>query len=279
MTISQTVSFGLQEARQLLPKVTRQDNKSSRGRTLIIAGSAEFPGAGILAARAALRSGSGYVLLAQHDPPFLSLEHPDFLMVDLDKHSLGEQHFDAAAIGPGCGVNEKTDRHLQSLFEMQVDRLVVDADALTVMARNTNLERRSTWILTPHEGEMSRLLNIPAEVIREDRAHWVREAQRLFGAIVLLKGHETLIASETELVKIQAGNSALAKSGTGDVLTGIIASFLSQGLAPMQAACLGAFAHGCTADLWVKGGRDPLSMMASDLIEFLPQTLFHIRES
>lgn len=275
--INQARLFGMSEAKALLPAVSTRDNKTTRGRSLIIAGSAEYPGAGVLSARAALRAGSGYVILAQDHPPFQSLDNPDFLVLDLARHEIQKQHFVAAAIGPGCGVNESTEHRIEALAGMALDRVVVDADALTVLAQKPNLPHRPSWIFTPHEGELSRLMNVSSEVIREDRQRWARNAQKQWNCVLLLKGSGTLVCSGDDLVEIRAGNPALAKSGTGDVLTGIITAFLAQGLSSKDAACLGAFVHGYTADQWVQGGRDPLSMLASDLIEHLPQALHSIR--
>ena len=96
------------------------------------------------------------------------------------------------------------------------------------------------------------------------------------GCIVILKGHKTLIADAHEIREIQSGNPALAKAGTGDVLTGMIAGLLSQGVRPIDAACLAVFIHGFTADIWIKK-YDPLSLIASDLIELLPSTIKKIR--
>src|SRR5690606_26664108 len=129
------------------------------------------------------------------------------------------------------------------------------------------------------EGELARLMKVPSTTIREDRLGWVQKAQDQWQSVILLKGNGTLVCDGQNLIRIEAGNPALAKAGTGDVLTGLITGLLAQGLSSLEAACLGAFLHGFTADLWVSGGRDPLSLLASDLIEHLPQAMNQIRTS
>ncbi|MBC7457273.1 MAG: hydroxyethylthiazole kinase [Bdellovibrionaceae bacterium] len=99
-----------------------------------------------------------------------------------------------------------------------------------------------------------------------------------FGCIVVLKGHKTLIAEKKSVWEIQSGSSALAKAGTGDVLTGIIAGFLRQRMSSLKASNLAVHVHGLTSDYWIKAHNDPLSFMASDLIEGLPKILYEIRE-
>lgn len=265
------------EAKGFLPPLSESDNKARRGRSLILAGSSLFPGAGILTARAALRSGSGYVILAQDQPPFLALSQPDFLVADLSRQGLETLQFSAAAIGPGFGVSDRTEFFIERFQQMKTASLVLDADALTVLARMDSPSLLPSWILTPHEGELARLMNVPSEIIHEDREQWAMKAQEKFGCIVLLKGHGTLIATPAELVRIPTGNSSLAKAGTGDVLTGIITGLLAQGLSPVSAACLGAYAHGLCAELWVADQRDPLGLMASDLLELIPRAFHRLR--
>ena len=132
--------------------------------------------------------------------------------------------------------------------------------------------------MTPHEAELSRLLKVSVELIRENREKYLLVAQKKLGCIVLLKGHHTLIASKEARIKIISGNAGLAKAGTGDVLSGMICAFLAQGLAPIDAASLGAYLHGKIADDWLKK-NDVISLMASDIIDLIPQTLKKIRGS
>lgn len=264
-------------AAKLLPPVSASDNKSTRGRSLILAGSPQYPGAGILAAKAAQRMGSGYVILAQKDIPAALLENPDFLLCDLNKKSWDELLWDAILVGPGFGVNADTEKTIQDLLKAKKDRVILDADALTVCAQKKIFPLRPTWIVTPHVGELSRCLGESVEAINADRLGAARRAQALFGCVVLLKGHGTLIANSRRVYQISSGNAALAKAGTGDVLAGVITALRAQGLSATQAALLGAYLHGATANLWVARQQDMLSMTASDVLDYLPQVIYRLR--
>ncbi|WP_374034855.1 NAD(P)H-hydrate dehydratase [Bdellovibrio bacteriovorus] len=265
-------------ARKLLPAVGIHDNKATRGRSLLLAGSAQYPGAGILAARGALRMGSGYVMLAPQGVTISSLENPDFLVLDLKKNKWQDQKFDALLCGPGFGVTPFTAEVIRELKARKVERVVLDADALTVCAEQDLFPLPPTWIVTPHTGELARCLGVEAEEIADNRYGFIRIAQELMGCVVLLKGPQTLVAGPNRVFGISTGNAALAKSGTGDLLAGIITALRAQKVPALRAALLGAYVHGATANLWKSRKRDLLSMTASDVVESLPQVLYKLRE-
>lgn len=266
-----------QGARKLLPAVSEADNKASRGRSLVMAGSPEYPGAGILAAKAALRMGSGYVTLAQRDISVSSLQNPDFLLCDLASKSWDTLKFDAVLVGPGFGVNDYTASVICELKKQKAEKVILDADALTVCAEKNLFPLLPTWIVTPHVGELARCLKISAKEIDLDRMTAVKRAQELFQCVVLLKGHGTLVANQRRVYTIATGNAALAKAGTGDVLAGMITALRAQGLSATRAALLGAYIHGATANLWKARKNDLLSMVASDVIEYIPQVVYKLR--
>ncbi|WP_413558653.1 NAD(P)H-hydrate dehydratase [Bdellovibrio sp. HCB209] len=267
-----------QGAANLLPAVSTSDNKSRRGKSLIMAGSPDYPGAGVLSAKAALRMGSGYVILAQEGLSVSPWENPDFLLRDLKKTSWSEIDHQAVLVGPGFGVNASTAKIIRELIKAQETHVILDADALTIVAQEKIFPLPPTWIVTPHAGELSRLTGLDAKTIDKDRVAAARMAQRKLGCVVLLKGHRTLIATATDMATVATGNSALAKSGTGDVLAGIMVALRSQNLPPQDAALLAAYIHGATANVWVNSKRDPLSMMASDVVELIPRVLYKLRE-
>lgn len=257
------------DLRRFLPKRSDSSNKSDGGKCLIIAGSEGMWGACYLCARSAARIGAGYIYLPTETKNLT--EHPDFLSSKITK-TMKLTEYQAIAIGPGLRItplNKKLFHHIEETFEGPV---VIDAGALELINK-----LKSNWIMTPHEGELSRLLKISSDEIRKDRVKAARLAQEKFGGIVVLKGHYTLVATHSMIYEIQTGNKALAKAGTGDVLTGMIAGLLSQGLKPHEAAILAVGVHGYMADRWVKD-KDYLSLMASDLIEALPQVLFTLRK-
>ncbi len=280
------------DARRHLPRRTSGQNKTDGGRSLIVAGSSKYLGAAILSGQAASRIGSGYVTVAAADGKSLRdhlVRHPDFLVRDFDSSLIRsnlESEYSAIAIGPGLGkkpaVRRLAWRLIRRLSRTADGKLpvVLDADALNAVAeyyKPSDGDFPSSWIMTPHEGELSRLLNISAQQIRKDRENSVRMAQKKFGCTVVLKGDRTLIATSKNLWVNTTGNSALAKAGTGDVLTGILVGLLAQQVASEEAAKLAVFLHGLQADRWVKSGNDHLSLTASDLVDRLPKDLFQLR--
>ena len=266
-------------AKKLLPTLATSDNKASRGRSLIMAGSPEFPGAGVLAAKAALRAGSGYVMLAQKGLNLDSWAYPDVIPYDLHKMDWHQLKAQAILVGPGFGVNAFTAEVIHDLKAQQVENVILDADAITVCAKENLFPLLPTWIVTPHTGELARCLGCSADEINADRNAAVVKAQQLMNCVVLLKGHHTLIRSRSRTYLNTTGNAALAKSGTGDVLAGIITALRAQGLSAVRAAVLGAYLHGATANLWQAYKKDLLSMLASDVIELIPDVLQRVRFS
>jgi ADP-dependent NAD(P)H-hydrate dehydratase len=260
-------------ARTHKPNFGEQIHKSDRGRSLLIAGSFKFPGAGILATRAALRSGSGYATLVCDGAAQLAYENPDFLLQDAKEIRLSDLKFDAIGIGPGLGVSTRTQNFIVELKNMKMPRVLVDADALTVCAEKDLFPLPADWIATPHAGELGRILKIDAKEIESDRYHYARLAHEKMGCQVLLKGFHSVLAFDGKVVVIPTGNSALAKSGTGDVLSGMITSFMAQGMTPTRAALFGSYLHGLIADDWIRMRKDAASLIASDLIENLPRCL------
>lgn len=271
-------NFGKPQARALLPRRSETDNKSHGGRCLIIAGSEGMFGAAVLSATAAARAGAGYVLLLTDLKKFPICQHPDFLTADSKKKKIKDLKFNSLAIGPGMGVSSHSLKLLKEVLNLKIKNVVIDADALNLCAQNKIFKLPATWVATPHEGELARLLGVSSDQIQKNRIKSVQLAQKKLGCVVLLKGHETLVASSAETKKIKSGNVSLAKAGTGDVLTGIIAALMSQGLKAVDAASLGAYIHGAIADFWLSEKKDELSLMASDLLELLPLVLNRIRK-
>lgn len=270
---SKIIKYSAKNARVDLPTRNYQDNKTRGGKCLVIAGSKGMYGSAILTCLAASRTGAGYTYLSTKGK-FPIARHPDFLLIA--KHPKFTD-FQAIAIGPGYLDREKIKNYLQTAIKQKIKHVVLDAEALNAIA-TTNKKLPKTWIVTPHEGELSRILKISASAIRKDRLKYVMMAQKKLECIVLFKGYRTLIADGASVWEIQSGNPALAKAGTGDVLTGMIVAFLSQGLSPISAAKLASYIHGLIADRWIESGKDMLSLMASDIIELIPKTLFRVRK-
>lgn len=253
----------------LFPSRSAVTNKSKQGHLLIIGGSPGMLGALKLCAEAASRLGVGYVTVcsraavsSRDDLPadYLSLGVSDFLKSDLQKYS-------AVVVGPGLGLSPQTAKILRHLRATH-DRVLVDADALGQVGRapEGHCPFPENWLVTPHAGELSRLVQIPAPALEADRLSAVEQANKLLKCVILFKGFRTIVDNGNLKFIIGAGNAALAKAGTGDVLAGFIGSLMAQGLRTDEAAVVGALLHGDLADQWVRSGRGEFSLRASDLV-------------
>lgn len=267
--------FTLQHARKHLPVRLESDNKTRGGKCLVIGGAPGQWGAAILCATAAARTGAGYTYIYDFKNSFPTLAFPNFL---LRSNATDLKKFDVVALGPGFKDKKFLKKAILLLKKENHLKVVLDAEALNTLAHEKRpFTLPKTWIMTPHEGEMARLLGCSSDLVRKKRELSLRKIQKMWGCIVLLKGSKNLIADGKSIYEIQTGNSSLAKAGTGDVLTGIIAGFLSQNVSPLQAVCLGVLVHGKISELWVQEGNDHLSLLATDLIDRLPMTIAHIR--
>lgn len=269
--------FNERLARRYLPQRSHRSHKMNHGHLLVAAGKEGSWGAGVLTSSAAYRIGAGYVTWGSWDCPVEALkESPEMLMQKLDSEALWQKEVQAVAVGPGLGVSEKTRDFILELKEREIEKVVVDADAISVCAEYDLFPLPSTWIITPHAGELARVLKIPSHEIDRDRFKAARKASELVKCHVLLKGFRSVLAFEERLMVIQSGNSALAKAGTGDVLTGMIGGLLAQGLEPLQATATAAYIHGRLADEWVRLGHDRNTLLASDLKDNLGQLMGRI---
>jgi len=267
--------YSITQAKKDLPRRLKHDNKTRGGKCLVIAGAEGQWGAAVLCAKAAARMGAGYTYIYDFKKSFPTLKFPDFLINSKQKDF---SKFNSIAIGPGVKDQAFLNKCILQLKKIGHPSVVLDAEAINTLAKQKKkFKLPSSWIMTPHEGEAAGLLEISSDDVRADRESTVQKIQKQWDCIVVLKGADTLVANEKNLFQIQSGNSALAKAGTGDVLTGIITGLLSQNLPASKAACLGVFIHGFIADLWIQNKNDQLSLIASDLIDHLPKTLSQIR--
>ena len=249
----------------LLRPRARTTHKGQCGKTLLVGGNIGMPGAIKLASEAALRTGSGLVKVFCHESNqmMVFVGRPELMLAQELSSSLAWA--DVIAMGPGLGLDDWS----RSIFTevIQTDKkMVLDADALTLLADAP--VKRSNWILTPHPGEAARLLNCQISDIQRDRFAAVHELQHRFGGVILLKGSGTLVCDGKRLAICTEGNPGMASGGMGDVLSGIIASLLGQGLNLYDAAFSGALIHGRAANIHAdKCGER--GMLASDLINCL----------
>ena len=240
-------------------------NKSHFGKVLVLCGSQKFPGAGVLVGRGALRAGVGFTKLVSEYPYSEISDLPEALYTEKDQLQIFPEHKDWVVVaGSGWdGLNSQRRIWLREL--LRIPRVVLDAGALEFVKES---RMPSTWILTPHSGELARILNIGTEQVEADRWGWVRRAEEEFGCVVVLKGNRTLVSERGRTAAVLTGNAGLAKAGSGDVLAGMIAGFwaqLSDDAKPSRAALLGAIFHGWLAERWSE--QWPLrALTPSDLV-------------
>ena len=269
--------FSEKLARRYLPRRKAASNKSHHGHLLVLAGREGYWGAGALSSAAAYRMGAGYVTWASFSSPSEQIrEIPEVLTGSVEAQDLWERSFAAAVIGPGLGAGKATADLILRLQEWG-GPVVVDADALTTCVEESLFPLPRHWVLTPHAGELSRILQVSPRSIEQQRFEAAMEASQRCGSHVLLKGFRSVLAFGDRCMVIQSGNSALAKAGTGDVLAGMIGGLMVQGLETLPAAATAAYVHGRMADDWVRSGRSRSSLLASDLKDHLPQLLGRIQ--
>ncbi len=271
--MSSCQSINLSELKECLPARKSSSHKGDYGHTLIVGGNHGFAGSVMLAAEAAARAGSGLVSVAtilEHSTAALQ-SCKEIMVHGVEEVSKLNELIEQAtviAIGPGLGQNAWAQKMLSRVLEMKIP-LVVDADALNLLAKDP--VQNDSWVLTPHPGEAARLLNISSIEIQKDRLSSVQALQNKFGGICVLKGSGTLVASSNKVSLCNAGNPGMASGGMGDVLTGIIASLIAQGVTLFDAASFGVQLHAESADVAANDGMR--GMLASDLFNPLRKLL------
>ncbi len=273
-----------------LPSRPLDAHKGTCGHVGIIAGSVGKTGASVLASQAALRSGAGLVSLAAPQSlndiletmlvEVMTVSIPDLSIRAFGSSSLAPllefiQGKTAIAIGPGIGTHEETIAVVMELIPQLTIPCVIDADALNAVATNPNILNAATVpiILTPHPGEMARLLGCTTADVSRDRLGSVAKLAHHTGATVVLKGARTLVGHPDGCVDIcPTGNPGMATGGTGDALAGMITSLLVQGCSARSAATVGVYMHGLAGDIatWHYGQQ---GMIASDLVACIPQAM------
>jgi NAD(P)H-hydrate epimerase len=254
-------------------------HKGTYGHALLIGGSYGKMGAVVLSTSACLRSGAGlvtayvprcgYSIMQTSTPEAMILTDADESMITTPPEEL--QKFSAIGIGPGMGTNKQTRQAIVGLISSFTKPLVIDADALNVLALvpETLHNLSSNTILTPHPKEFERLFGACKNDF--ERIEKAKQKARELNIIIILKGHHTLIAlPDGSSFFNSTGNAGMAKGGSGDVLTGIITAFCAQGYSPVEAAILGVYLHGLAGDLCASA-LSMEAMIATDIIKFLPQ--------
>jgi len=272
------------------PKRATDADKKDFGHVLVIAGSNGYTGAAYLTSQAAILSGSGLVTLAvgksiypimaekltevMVKPFFETRDYSLSLLAEKELLSFSEK-CTSAAIGPGISRNKETQGLVRSLLGKIGKPVVLDADGINAFAGHLDSLKKATamLILTPHTGEMARLLEKDIDEVKNNRKDIALEFARQYNTVLVLKGHETIVAKPDGMFYVNTtGNVGMATGGTGDCLTGMIASFVGQGMDAFGAAAAGVYFHGKAGDLAAKE-KGTLSLIATDLLNKLPEVL------
>ena len=267
-----------------LPKQKKSAHKGTNGTLLALCGSYGMAGAAVMSAEAALRTGVGllklalpksvYVIAASQlrEPVYIPLAQSNDGMVDIDEYAkindVLNNEATAGLIGCGLGLNNNIKSLVALLAQGSTKPLVIDADGINAISTNINVLKRATApiILTPHPGEMARLIGSNAHTVQKNRYMIAKSFAQEYRVTLVLKGANTLIATPEGRVYVNlTGNNGMAKGGSGDVLAGMIASFLAQGMSAETAAVSGVYYHGLSGDICAKK-YSSRSMLPGDMI-------------
>lgn len=277
----------------LLPFRAACSHKGTFGKVLILAGSVGMTGAAYLASEAAIRSGTGMVILGipQSLNPIMEVKLTEVITLPLaetKKQSLAEKaegtivgsmkDFSVLGIGPGLSRELETQRLVRKIIEKSTLPLVVDADAIFALSKEPSMlkKAKTPLVITPHPGEMATLINKDLGYILDNQLDITREIAQKYGIIVVLKGARTIVVNKEGEAYINIGdNSGMATGGAGDVLTGIISSLIAQGADSFSAAIAGVYIHSLAGDLArdLKGER---GMIAGDILSQIPHAFLSL---
>lgn len=286
-----------QSLKALMPQRPQQSNKGTFGKVLNIAGSIEYQGAAYLSSVAPLKTGAGLVTLATIEPLINNLAgncpwvtfYPlrDYYKKCIASDAFGDvlniiENYNVLSVGPGLSDTAATNAFVDDLIKYlnkNNKKTVIDADAINVLSKSELSSFPSDSVITPHPVELSRLINTPVKDIQNDRIKYAKLTAEKFGCCVVLKGNQTVVCTkELEVFVNTSGNSALAKAGSGDVLTGIISGLMAQGVSVENAAKLGVYLHGLCGELASKD-LTLYSVLATDQIDYIPQAIKKILEA
>jgi NAD(P)H-hydrate epimerase len=278
-----------------IPRRKRDTNKGDYGKVLIIAGSPGFTGAAYLTGKGALLCGSGLVTVGCPESlmPILASKFTCVMTLPLpetDSHAFSEaalppvlakcETCDAVAVGPGIGTQAQTRTLVRTLVREVKIPLVIDADGLNNLTGSAEilLERKALTVVTPHPGEMSRLIGISIDQIQKNRESVAVQFSKKYNVVTMLKGYKTVVTDGERVYINRTGNPGMATGGTGDVLTGMVASFIGQGFGLFESAQLAVYLHGLAGDMAARKYGE-VSLIATNLLEFLPRAIISHQRS
>lgn len=278
----------LKEYRKMLPARPEDSNKGNFGRLLIIAGSKGMAGAAYLNAMSAYMAGAGLVQIytPEENRAILQSLLPEAIITTYDLYDQGQlirllKWADTVCIGSGIGTTDKSRKILRTTLEYVQVPCLIDADGLNLIAEHQKYMNETileNLVITPHMKEMSRLLGTDVEELKKRRMELLKDFIRNYPVTCILKDARTLVAAPDKPVYINlSGNASMAKAGSGDVLAGIVAGLMAQGMDGVGASVLGTYLHGRAGD-YARRDRGSYSVMARDLMEYLPDAFRELEE-
>jgi len=270
-----------------------ESHKGTYGKVLTIAGSKNMTGAGLLSASSALRVGAGLSNLASPASivPYYTGVYPELTFTSLRELNEGYicsiaiedlaltlDDYECVILGPGIGTNPQTVEFVEAILKLLLVQdvpIVIDADALNCISRLPDIMFSDNVVMTPHPKELSRLLGVDIKDIINNRLEHVQAAQLKYGCNVVLKGASSLVVSSNEIFINPTGNSALATAGTGDVLSGIIAGLVAQGLSVYEASVCGVYIHGLAGEIASKQLTE-YSVVATDVMNNISKAIYEL---
>ena len=271
------------DVQRLLPDRQADSHKGDFGRVLLLCGSVSYTGAAALAAMGALRCGTGLVYLAVPERIYeieaAKLTEPIILPLPDQDGMLSAKavprvlqllpKMDVVLIGPGLGLSEGTDSVLYAVLSSFTGPVIIDADGITMLSLHKDIlrGRTSPTIITPHPGEFRRLADL-----EEDRVNATVSLAKDLDVVVLLKGHNSVITDGYQCFVNTTGNPGMATGGSGDVLAGMIAGLVGQGIDPLLATAAGAWIHGAAGDICAKE-IGQYGMLPTDMLEVIPRLM------
>lgn len=275
---------------RVFPRRKPDTHKGDYGHIFVLAGSLGFSGAAVLCANSAMRCGAGLVTLGVPEGLYSIIAkkaYPEVMvrpLAETKDRTLSLKAYpaimsliekaDVLAIGPGLSRNPQTQKLIRRIISNIHKPIVIDADALNAIAGHLGLLQLNSnfKILTPHPGEFSRLIGESTAYIQKNRETLAKKFAYDYNIVLVLKGHNTVVASPNKLYVNKTGNPGMATAGSGDVLTGIISALLGQGLNGWTAAKTGVYLHGLAGDLAAKE-KTQAALIASDIINHIPAAI------
>ncbi len=279
----------------VLLKRKLDSHKGNYGHLLVLAGSPGLTGAATLCSLSALRAGAGLVTLGIPESlnPILEVKLTEVMtrpLPETKEKTISpaalpiilkfSKKIDAFAIGPGLSTQKGTENFLLNLLPQIQQPTILDADGLNILAKDISILKKvkAPFILSPHPGEMARLVKKPLSEIQKNREKIACDFAAQYKVVLILKGYKTIVAGEKSTYINHTGNPGMATAGSGDVLTGIVGALLAQGLSSFEAAKFGVYLHGLSGDLAARD-KGEISLIASDILEKLPDAFLTSSDS